>query len=608
MVGLVRRISLFGALLGALLGLALLPALASADWEEPVGGASPINTDPNRGADHSSLASIGGVPYVAWDEGAGGPSVELRVKRLNATGTAWESVGGVVNPSPTGTNPAPSLTSIGGVPYVAWTDNQTGADTDYDIRVSRLNGGAWEQVGGVVNGADDAFNPPTLVSIGGVPYVSWTEFVGPGDLGVRVSRFNGTTWEQVGGAVNTNYADVHRMTAIGGVPYVVWREFDGAHFQLRVARLNAAGTDWDELVGGASPINHDPNLDVAGIPDVIGIGGVPYVAWPEYDGAHFQLRASRLNGGETAWEELVGGPSPINHDPNGTAFSMRLAALGGVPYLTWSEFDGTHGNVWVKRLNGAGSEWEQVASTVNHDLLQFGLSPSLTSIGGVPFVGWGEVDSADNSQLRVARLEPDFLGASAGPNATSATLTMDLKTYGIEYPVGFEYGPGFASSTSTATTSGNFDTITRQVNGLKPSTTVNYRPFAIAGVTPRARGGSRSFRTSAPNGPGPQGPAGPAGPQGPPGRDAVVSCKVKKKRGKPKVKCKVTFPEVGATSARVKLVRHGRVYARGRATEGDASVRLRPRRELRSGRYRLVIVTVDADGERSVTRQPFAVG
>ena len=30
-----------------------------------------------------------------------------------------------------------------------------------------------------------------------------------------------------------------------GVPYVAWVEFDGTARQLRVSRLNAAGTGWD---------------------------------------------------------------------------------------------------------------------------------------------------------------------------------------------------------------------------------------------------------------------------------------------------------------------------------------------------------------------------
>jgi hypothetical protein len=64
----------------------------------------------------------------------------------------------------------------------------------------------------------------------------------------------------------------------------------------------------------------------------------------------------------------------------------------------------------------------------------------------------------------------------------------------------------------------------------------------------------------------------------------------------------------GASSTSVTPVRHGRVYARGHAVEGDASVRLRPRRELREGRYRLVVVTARADGERHRSTRPFAIG
>jgi hypothetical protein len=145
---------------------------------------------------------------------------------------------------------------------------------------------------------------------------------------------------------------------------------------------------------------------------------------------------------------------------------------------------------------------------------------------------------------------------------------VDVKTYGLEYPVGFEHGPGLASSTSTTTTLGNFDTITRQVSGLTPSTAVDYRPFAIVGVAaPRVRGATQQFTTDATSGPGPNGPAGPqgpggqqgpAGPQGPPGQ------------------------------------------GRARHLQGEEA--------QAQGEYRLVVVTAGADGERHRSSRPFAIG
>jgi Collagen triple helix repeat (20 copies) len=98
---------------------------------------------------------------------------------------------------------------------------------------------------------------------------------------------------------------------------------------------------------------------------------------------------------------------------------------------------------------------------------------------------------------------------------------------------------------------------------------------------------------------GPAGPAGATGPQGRPGRDAVVTCKVGKKRGnKVKVTCTVRLAAAAKRSAR--LMRHGRVYARGRSRGAHGSLRLRRLRPITAGRYTLFVKVTGADG-RSVT-------
>ena len=128
-------------------------------------------------------------------------------------------------------------------------------------------------------------------------------------------------WRQpVGGASPINHFDDHgaahaSLAAIGGVPYVAWSEYDGTNSEVRVSRLNAAGTAWEQVVGGPSPINHAANRQ-ASEPSLAAVGGVPYVAWEEYDGTNFELRVSRLNAAGTAWEQVVGGPSPINQATN----------------------------------------------------------------------------------------------------------------------------------------------------------------------------------------------------------------------------------------------------------------------------------------------------
>ena len=496
------------------LAAAVLASSASAAWRQPVGGASPVNQADARDAFGASLTAIGGVPYLAWDE-TDGTNSQVRVSRLNAPGTAWEQVVG--GPSPI--NHAsdrnatdPSLTSVDGVPYVAWHEDD---GTNNEVRVSRLNaaGTAWEQVVGgpsPINHADnrDVFGV-SLTAIGGVPYVAWSEDDGT-NYELRVSRLNaaGTAWQEVvGGPSPINHAGDRNatdpsLTAIGGVPYVAWHEDDGTNDELRASRLNAAGTAWEQVVGGPSPINHADNRN-ARAASLTAIGRLPYVAWREDDGTNnYEVRVSRLNAAGTAWQEVVGGPSPINHSSNGDAGTASLTAIGGVPYLAWDETDGTNSQVRVSRLNAAETAWEEVVggpSPINQAGDRNAYAPSLTAIGGVPHVAWEEHDGA-NYELRLSRLEPEFTSQSALASATAATLTARVHTYGIPYPIGFEYGPALGSQTADDPAPAGSDdvTVTRQVGGLRPSTGYPFRPFATAGVpAPRVLGATAAFTTLA---------------------------------------------------------------------------------------------------------------
>jgi hypothetical protein len=198
------------------------------------------------------------------------------------------------------------------------------------------------------------------------------------------------------------------MTVIDGVPYVAWTQWDGANKELRVARLSADGTAWEEVVGGASPINHSPSEDAEG-PSITSIGSVPYVAWDERSGANEIVRVSRLNDADDDWEE-IGGPAS---DTAATTWGSRtpwITAANGVPYVAWRA-DNTH--LEVTRLNDAGTGWTEVPTPALP-----ALNIRMGAVGGVPYVA-----SRDTS-LRVARLNAagtafEDAGSPAGLTSTS---------------------------------------------------------------------------------------------------------------------------------------------------------------------------------------------
>jgi sugar lactone lactonase YvrE len=98
-------------------------------------------------------------------------------------------------------------------------------------------------------------------------------------------------------------------------------------------------------------------------------------------------------------------------------------------------------------------------------------------------------------------------------------------------------------------------------------------------------------------GPPPAGLAGVGepGPQGPPGRDAKVTCKVKKRAARVKVKCKVTVTSAAQRRLHWRLTRHRHTFAHGVAVvrRGRATVRITGLGDLPKGRYMLRIAGRD---------------
>lgn len=527
-----------------LAALAFAPA-ASAAWLQPVGGVSPINQVPSSDVQDPSLASVGGVPHVAWSENDGN-NLNIRVARLNA-GTDWvqpwfqigglrptvTNTDGLVNQSVSQNGTSPSLTAVGNTPYVAWAETDTSATGSRDIRVARLQSTVnslrfvqpWanDDDGGINFSQNEPASTPSLTTVGGVPWVAWTEHDGTNPE-VRAARLNMSTneWVQVSDAatpttdgginVDTTKNAFHPSIAdVGGVPHIAWREFDASNVaQIRVARLNPAGTGWEEIVTGPSPINE--NASRAGLdPTLTSLMGVPYVAWAELDaqsGGNREIRVARLNAAGNDWVQPWGSPTDggINHSTDTDGANATLSTIDGALYVAWNE-DDEPGPVerWklrVARLNPAGTVWDELVggvNPINNDADLDAVTPAPIGVGGVPWVAWSEGNSGDQ-EIRASRLEPEFTSLTAVPSSTGATLVAGVKTFGVRYPVGFQFGPGFGSETPTQTTAlGNEnDVVTSEVTGLDPETTYQFRGFATAGIlTPRVFGPTDSFTTLA---------------------------------------------------------------------------------------------------------------
>jgi DNA-binding beta-propeller fold protein YncE len=110
---------------------------------------------------------------------------------------------------------------------------------------------------------------------------------------------------------------------------------------------------------------------------------------------------------------------------------------------------------------------------------------------------------------------------------------------------------------------------------------------------------------------GANGKEGPAGKQGPPGKVELVTCKATKVKGKRVQKCtsRLVSGTVKLTAASATLSRNGSVYAVGAAklSHGRLSLRLRPLRKLRHGRYTLTLVSGNG-GRETIRSLAFTLG
>jgi len=115
-------------------------------------------------------------------------------------------------------------------------------------------------------------------------------------------------------------------------------------------------------------------------------------------------------------------------------------------------------------------------------------------------------------EARVSRLEPEFLDATETAGETDATLSAHVRTFGVAYPIAFEYGPGASTNTKTATVlaqsgNGGSATVTETVAGLSPSTIYSWRPYGSDGTRTTAAGALRVFSTAVRGEPGFEGRA-----------------------------------------------------------------------------------------------------
>ncbi len=220
-----------------------------------------------------TLGIVNGTVYAAWKEQTGINSVQVYVKYWN--GSSWVSRGGNLATDAYWYS-SPSIAGLGSVPYVAYEEA-----SGPSIVVKHWGGSGWVQDGGSLNvHPGNAAYKPCLVNGNGTLYAAWSEVYGTSQQ-IYVKHWTGSTWVQDGGSLNINPAqDAYQpsMTAVNGTPYVAWTE-TGTKTQLYMKHLS--GGSW--VTDGGS-FNRHTNLDNSGVSLANSSGNVVYAAFMENPG------------------------------------------------------------------------------------------------------------------------------------------------------------------------------------------------------------------------------------------------------------------------------------------------------------------------------------
>lgn len=397
--------------------------------------------------------------WAAWAENTSGGTRQVFSSELE--GGAFQARGASLNIHVNVVGDFPTITLSGeneSVPWSAWSEASPGFNDVSQIFASRFNAqtGLWQQAGQDRGGGEASLNlqtnrnayHPFIFSGSGdptappVPWVAWEEpsinsnatqiFVSKGvkDDSGDPAVIGGFRWEPVGilkASEPTLNVDLFRSSfhptgvfaeTANSVPWVTWHETGGDRpsriFTARgVADANVpGGFKWinvpacdpnDETTCSlnTNPLKDAKDASMAAGSLVAGESTVPWIAWPEI-GANgkWQILVSRLDT-DTRNSFLPVGAS-LNVDPNHDAQGPIITFVGNVPYVVWSEDDGTGKfGVQVRHLASDPQTGTWTLDTpeggfnVNPDVSDFGIAA--VGSNDTLFMAWTEGDPASTA-------------------------------------------------------------------------------------------------------------------------------------------------------------------------------------------------------------------
>jgi uncharacterized repeat protein (TIGR02543 family) len=411
-----RRLVTTVALALVLSAFGIAEAGVNAFWKELGGSASGGGISKLSGNVSARSASVvfgaDNLPIVGYGVGLSNPDDPSAVTVKRFSGGVYQDF----SPAATGFDPRLAIAPNGTL-FVSWLQDD-GAGLQVHLLQRTASGTSWTTLGPsemVTTLNSSVFSHALAVGSDNVPVVAidtlaqterfpLDEGVLQGTHQIYVLKFNGTSWDflggdpTTGGASNasslivdgTNYATHHAdspsLTVVNNQPTVAFRyltdyssgsgptpiEFIPGNTEIFATKFNANTSSWVAL-GPAVPQSDDGGAARGGlggissragdsqVPSIAGRdgGAVPplWLTWLEFtDGApaDFSVLALQFNG--SAWvpvapgSDLLSDPLFQNHDP------QVAVTPSGQAVVAWSAFNGTTAQIFVKRSGALGFE------------------------------------------------------------------------------------------------------------------------------------------------------------------------------------------------------------------------------------------------------------
>lgn len=348
----------------------------------------------------------------------------------------------------------PSVAVNGANIFVAWRQEPQLGDTSTPSRIylRQYTGSDWISIGGSAQGggvsgnsSGNARNPVVAVGTNGYPVVAWLQPVLTGTL-VRVAAYDGANWTgfqgshtgQVPGAWIA--ADMDMVVDSQGRVVVAWEEQSTQ--RIKVRRWN--GSTWSDLGSvGNAPYAGTPRL-------AAGANGDFYIAWRQTPNGdipsqnfYYQVYAQRNVGGVFSGisgsdaHPGISAATNVGMQAYGLDLAVQTSANSTNLVVTWLSGSNTLNSVLARRFNGAS--WSGIFGSQKAPgiAVNGGISKSPAVImdsKGLPVVGFvhqseGGVSNSLLSDIQfftpfADRNAPNFAGLQTALGGTNGNVVL----------------------------------------------------------------------------------------------------------------------------------------------------------------------------------------